>query len=332
MSASRISRVGVIDDIKVIGDVHLGKRFVTGVPLHRRGEREQMVMEQFKRELTTGLDGIDLVVQTGDIFDKFVVPNEVLDWTASTIIEAASANPSVTFVFYRGNHDAQRDLQKVSSFDLLADLCWATENIRFVIDRPFVFQGSVAFLPWHPVTSAAEMAKQLPTGLDLHCVFGHYDLKSYGDDSHNVIPIEQLKPYTKLIITGHDHRPRAYEQDAVEVICVGSMQPYAFGEEDPSEPNPVYYDLTLVALETIKIDLHNKCVRVWLQDGETLPTEFDCLQLVAKRGVSNDEEEVDVTMGDFDMEALFRKAFTAAEVDEETTADLFQRFQQARVA
>lgn len=52
-------RVDTIDlgeaKVKSLGDVHLGRRFTQGVPLHRRGEREALVLAQFAAELLRAL-------------------------------------------------------------------------------------------------------------------------------------------------------------------------------------------------------------------------------------------------------------------------------------
>ena len=51
--------------LQLIGDVHAGKKFEAGVPLHRRGDRERMQIEQFRAELAAVTGP---VVQAGDIF------------------------------------------------------------------------------------------------------------------------------------------------------------------------------------------------------------------------------------------------------------------------
>lgn len=336
----RLERIGVLDvngvKAKIIGDVHLGRRFITGVPLHRRGDREKMVMEQFERELRSVGDA-QLCVQVGDIFDKFVVSNEVLDFAARTIHLAADANPRCSFVFIRGNHDAQRDLEKVSSFDILHSLCIDLPNVFFINDKPGYLpigkDVEIGFCPWHPIRSAEDIAKELvdnyaPVTGGFDVVIGHWDLKAFGDDTHNLIPSNVLDRHTNLIVTGHDHRPR---QDG-NVICIGSMQPYAFGEEDPTAADAMYMDLTLLALQQIKIDLSQKCVRVWLNPGEALPSDIDCLQLTARRTTSTGEDDdLQVELGEFDMDALFRQAFEDEGVDEAVTAEIFGKFKEARV-
>ena len=38
--------------IELLGDAHLGKPFIHGVPLHRRGDREKMVWADFERSIS----------------------------------------------------------------------------------------------------------------------------------------------------------------------------------------------------------------------------------------------------------------------------------------
>ena len=64
--------------VRFIGDPHLGRVFKTGVPLHRRGEREEMVWATFEKALTENTQDIDAIVIMGDLFDKMHVPNAVV--------------------------------------------------------------------------------------------------------------------------------------------------------------------------------------------------------------------------------------------------------------
>ena len=36
---------------KLLGDCHLGKVFINNVPLHRRGDHEKIVWEEFRKQL-----------------------------------------------------------------------------------------------------------------------------------------------------------------------------------------------------------------------------------------------------------------------------------------
>ena len=71
---------------------------------------------------------------------------------------------------------------------------------------------------------------------------------------------------------------------------VGSLYPIAFGEEsDDSE----MITLTLNQYENMNNEeLKNKRVRILLKEGETLPVEHDCLQLIGKK--VNEEKDINL--------------------------------------
>jgi DNA repair exonuclease SbcCD nuclease subunit len=321
-------RSGYIDNIKIIGDAHLGRRFVNGVPLDRRGEREHSLKIQFYDELVQLKPGTDCVVQLGDIFDRYLVTNEVLDDTYRSIRTASRTNPSVDYYFMRGNHDAQRDMEKVSSFDILVELCIGLDNVHFVVDKPIVGRDRIGLIPWHPIKTAEEMAQELTAMAGLFpVVFGHWDLQSYGGDEHNVIPLATLSVETKLVITGHDHKPREFAAGDTRVLVWGSMQPLAHGEEPEDAVDPMYVTLTTEELAQ-RTDLHGKCVRILLQPGEVLPTDIDCLQLTAKRIGVEEEQNLDVDLDGFDMNVLFDQAFS--DVDPGITDEVRAKFKELR--
>ena len=62
--------------IQIIGDPHFGKTFKTGVPTSKIGIREEYQLNTFKELLNTS--DIDHFIIMGDLFDKFVVNNEIL--------------------------------------------------------------------------------------------------------------------------------------------------------------------------------------------------------------------------------------------------------------
>lgn len=279
-------------NVSIIGDVHLGKAFKTGVPLHRRGERERLVKEQFQRELLQA-EG-DVIVQMGDIFDRFRVELDDVLWAADVL--AAVAKPVIVLA---GNHDLSRNLERSSSFDLLARLCRG--NVLFVKDRPLVAHN-LLFVPWSPVVSAEEMLSGVAGRYA--AAFGHWDHVAVGDQS-NLVPIDRLSKLTSLVFSGHDHVMREYTVGHLHVAVTGSMQPYGF-DQDPRET--VYVTRTLAEVEGNPDAFTDKCLRVLLQDGEGLPTDIECLQLVAKRVGATDTDDIEVGFEDgLNVDALFNE-------------------------
>jgi len=318
------------DDVRVkfLGDVHLGRTFRNGVPLHRRGDREKMVWDQFIQEISSG--DFDVLIQVGDLFDKFRVDLNVAVQTAEAIkLVAENAQmraddeqgQAPQFFFIAGNHDLARDTDKISSFELASRLCDPVGNVRFVTQPMLLTYPNILLLPWSPINSAAEIAAEIDSKVD--CVVGHWDHTDIGGD-FNLIPLDKLKTLTKLVVSGHDHVAREYKSGKTKVIITGSMQPYSHAE-DPDGKRYITVDL-----ETCETDFPlytNKCVRVLLPEGENLPEGIDCLQITSKRLDKDDEADLEVSFEDgLDVNKLFIECF--AEVDPDITAEVKEKWDE----
>lgn len=280
--------------VKILGDVHAGKTFLSNVPLHRRGEREWQVWARLATELDP--EGGDFHISMGDVFDRPVVPYGVVYRVCRLYAVAALANPKTTFVILRGNHDASRDLEEISAFDLFSMILAGAPNI-LVVKKP-AQRGALVFLPWHPTKSAEEMAQ----GLRGKTAFGHWDV-DLRSDPFNLLPTRLLaEGGFERAFTGHVHLPTSFERDGVKVNVVGSMLPYAHGEDPTGE---TYVTLSLDEARAAE-DLHDKCVRIRLQPGETFDLQIDCLQLQIERMESSDKK-LEVSLGEFDLQKLFEE-------------------------
>lgn len=319
-------------NVHFIGDPHLGRKFETGVPLHRRGEREASVQAQFISELLTPCD---LNICVGDIFDKFVVAPEVVLFVVEAYREAMRQRPNTAFVVLRGNHDASRDTDKASSFDLLYELLDGFGMMTVVKDSIFIFDSQpvgakIGFLPWMPFETAAQMASKLVGQYD--CVVGHWDMSDYGGDGHNVIPLPQLQGKTKLVVSGHDHNGKDYEVDGMLIHYTGSMQPYSHGEDAAGQ---LYVSLTLDELRAAPAEeLQNKNVRVLLKPGETLDFEVDCLALTQKRVAADlkEDEGIEIQLDTFDMQAILRRNLVRHGVSETTSQRTMDMYMERKNA
>lgn len=282
-------------DYETMGDPHLGRRFKTGVPLHRMGEREELVWRDFRHGIETATSKFHICM--GDLFDKAIVPPEVVIRAAQIY---AAGNPSTTYIILRGNHDASKDATKKSSFDLFKLLVKPMNNILVVEET--VVSGKVGFIPYDPFLTASEQVLALPDDLDL--VFMHHDYQDWGGDY--VIPTQLLadKGITQ-VVNGHDHLARVEKRHGVTVTLTGSLQPFTHAEDDTGE---WYVTTSLACLP--EIDVRNKNVRILLSEGESLPAEMDCLSITAKR-VTEDEEGLEVDTSEFeslDLKDLLAKA------------------------
>ncbi|WP_353640765.1 metallophosphoesterase [Mesorhizobium sp. WSM2239] len=309
--------------VGILGDPHLGRAFVRGVSLEKRGLREKMVMDDFQARLA-GSGVYDVFVCMGDLFDKWAVPFGIIWKAAFTYLTTARDNPDTTYVVIAGNHDISRDLEKKGALDLFELIVSSQENIYVVrhndpVLRKDIDGNMVGFFPFHPSKPADELVT-----FDLDIAFGHWDT-IFGHD--NMVPTEKLAMMgCKTAYTGHVHLPDSFKRDGVEVIQVGSMQPYAHGEDN----GEMYFTLHLN--ELMGKDLRFRCVRVLLAPGEILDQDVDCLQLTVKREGTSDEETEEVSMGDFDLMALFAQAFNEAGVPDEVRQKITDRFEEARVA
>lgn len=267
-------------DLVLLGDPHLGRRFKTGVPLHRTGDREAMVWADFEASLRTPCQ---THICMGDIFDKSVVPISVVLRAADIYIEQARHRPGNKFIVIRGNHDVSRDVELRTSFDLFKRLVSVCDNIK-VVDQVEV-EDNVGFVPYCPFTPVADQIEQLPDGLD--CVFMHHDYVDFG--GAHVIPTKLLASKRIMkVVNGHDHIARVETRHGVEVTMTGSMQPYSHAE-DPEER--LYITTTLDRLG----DVRSMNVRLILRDGEVAPEDLDCLSLIIQREQSVDEvQQMDI--------------------------------------
>lgn len=278
--------------VHFIGDVHLGKKFEHGVPLHRRGDREKMQFDHFLRELN---EPCDLSIQAGDLFDRFFVPYTVVYNAAMAYRAAAQANPGTTYVVMRGNHDASRDADKVSAFQVFAGLVRPFGII--VADDEAVEIGAHVIIPWHPFKTAIEM---LPADLTDKVAVGHWDIVM-GDD--NQIPAAEMKARGAIhAFTGHDHNARDLEIEGLKVTVLGSMQPYSHAED----PNGDLY--VTIGLSEACGDFRTKCVRLILEGDEVLDFSIDCLQLQVGRNKAEAVDLGEVQFEAFDFNEMFNQA------------------------
>jgi len=176
----------MMDNIKTLPDPHMGKVFKTGVPLHRLGERERSQMTDLICSLEQGEEKYH--VCTGDLFDRFAVPNHILLSVYEAYSEAAVERPDREFFVLRGNHDGSRDVSKISSFELLELMLRPFKNITVISDEPVSFE-SMGFVPWHPFKDAEEMAKEfLALDQTVEVIFTHNDIEAFGNYTENLLP------------------------------------------------------------------------------------------------------------------------------------------------
>jgi DNA repair exonuclease SbcCD nuclease subunit len=316
--------------VNFIGDPHFGKKF-GDVPLHRRGEREAMQIEEFRKELNTESD---VCIMVGDLFDVFSVENEVLISVFTEIKKASIKNPDRQFIFMSGNHDESRDEELVSSFTLLEHLLAPFKNILcFRQIKEYKHPKGSRFLicPYSVYNTAEEEVNQYSDSTyDL--IVGHWDVDPIAG-KHNLAPIELMIDMTPIIVTGHTHTPKdqvVKDKDGQEsrLIVTGSMIPYSHGED----PNNILYVTKTIEQIAAEMQLDpdcykNKCLRVVLAPGEEAPVGIDCLQFSIKR-VDTSEAKLEVTMEQFSFKALWEESFTENEVPKEVSDFYWEKYRE----
>jgi DNA repair exonuclease SbcCD nuclease subunit len=297
-----------LDQLKVMGDPHLGKEFVNGVPLARRGERERMQREAFKRGLDP--EGAELHICVGDLFHRPVVSLETIMFAAKAYQQATSDSPETKFIVLAGNHDLSRDATRVSALQVFAEMIPAVQ----VATAPTFVENRLLLIPWSPSQTANEVVETVGAG-GASIAVGHWDLDGNGP---NLIPTKTLAALgIRRVLNGHVHLPRIETRDGIEIINIGSLQPLAHGEGDE-----LY---VTVSLEELKHgDYSDKCVRVRLAEGELLDFQVECLQLQ----IDAPRRELDLTVDydeTFDLKSLAERARQEAGVPDDIWAKVLER-------
>lgn len=322
-------------EVDVLGDVHLGKKFTTGVPLHRRGEREQMVFEEFVDRIMH--PRATPQVQVGDLFDAYSVDDAVVLATARAYKSAAAANPKVNYVVNRGNHDASRDTNKASSFDMFREMVRHVANIKVSLGPHLFLGGNPAYgvLAWEPFRTAEETALTLEKMWleskqpKLDFVFTHCDLESFGGSTFNVLPADVLRRITSKVYNGHVHTPETRMIQGLEVVNVGSMQPYSHAEDPDSRLyRTISFEEVTQAYPGVFHDLN---LRVLLEPGQVLP-EIDCLSIIPKTSVEAPGEvpDIAVELQDFNLQALMAQSLSDAQVGPTVAQKILTKYEESR--
>jgi DNA repair exonuclease SbcCD nuclease subunit len=217
--------------------------------------------------------------------------------------EIARANPQVDFFILAGNHDLSRDATHVSALQLFEKM---VPN-AYVLTKPTRIGDDLLAIRWSPWKTTAEVVGEINEGAVT--AFGHWDLDGNGP---NLIPTKALAQLgTKRVFNGHVHQPRCLERDGIEIINVGSIQPFGHGEGEE-----LYVTIDLDQLKSDPDQYRDKCVRIRLKEGELIDFEVDCLQLQVEAPPQNVDLSVDYDEA-FDMKALAERARAEAGVPQE---------------
>lgn len=285
-----------MNKICYIGDTHIGKRFKTGVPLDRLGEREELIYKLFEEQLNQEADAI---IHLGDLFDTPTISYDDLMRTFKLIRKAAKRHPLCQYVFLAGNHDISKDTEKTCAFKVLSYLLNIQSNVTFVYGEViYIYKLNMEVWPYMSYDRIRECLNGTrPTVADICC--GHFD---------EPFPADIFDRF-KEVHTGHIHIPKQVNNVTVH----GSIIPMNFGEDPHGN---LYRTVTLEQFEEIinnPLDdqWQDYCYRVILKEGEVLPEGVNCRQLISIKDdiieASNFNEEV-MFEESLDMEKLFHEA------------------------
>jgi DNA repair exonuclease SbcCD nuclease subunit len=192
------------------------------------------------------------------------------------------------FYILRGNHDASRNSQNRTSFDLFEAIVSSEENIVCLTEPLLVHDDRIGLCPYSVFGTAEEFLQEILSVGTPELVVGHWDI-AFGAD--NLIPTQLMQEADiTYAVTGHDHLRRREKRHGVEIEVYGSMQPYSHSEDATGE-----WYVTVTLEEALNGDFKNKNVRVLLKDGEILPTDIECLSIVGKRITTDEKIEVDTS-------------------------------------
>lgn len=311
----------------------------------QRGRLEGLQLEALRNSLNIP-PGTDYHICMGDIFDGFRVGLDAIFEVGTAYLDAAPNHPDTRFVIIRGNHDASRDTQEVSAFEVLKLMLESVENV-WLADSPRVFDDRgedreplFTVYPFDPFVSAEDQVKDHPPLGST--VFGHWDLIAFGENTHQLCPFQMFQDAgVKRIVTGHDHNAQHFwwdkgkrndEGHGVEVICTGSMLPYGF-DQDASES--LYVTRTrsevIEALEQDPDAFKDRCLRVVLEPGdEPLDDVPGVVMLKHKKAGAPDEgdEPIEVNLGDFDFRKLMFEELEKEGVPEPRRERVWTKFEE----
>lgn len=309
-------------DFRLIGDPHITRKFEFGVPLARRGEREELLFDDFRKKLQEGPEPILIVV--GDLFEKPIVSLQDLHETIQILLCAAAMRPDRMFFIMAGNHDISPQSQNYGAFHILYTMNGITPNLHFVM-KPKVYEG-IAMFPWEWDRDALRQLDDI-RGQKIDTAVGHWDLVAY-DENHteHLCPAKELVQMgAKAIYSGHWHIAGDYKVDGLTVHCTGSMQPMTHAEDPDSK---LYVTMTVEEYEEADPEtLKDKYVRVTAAPGVEVDALDDCLGFKVLRTAeeTGEEDRYDVDIGEFKVDNIIDKNLRKHEVPAEVSTFIKER-------
>lgn len=287
-------------DFRLIGDPHATKKFQVGVPIARKGEREEMLMQDLENRLQS--NGENAIVMVGDLFEHPLCSISDAYRIISMILNAAKKFPNTKYIMNAGNHDVSPQLSSINTFDILK-LFHQTEPNLYILTKPMVIDD-MAIFPWEWDRKPLEQLEDV-RGQSFKHAIGHWDLVDYSgkNDGYMCPASELIAMGAEGIYSGHWHLPGIYYVDDIPVFCTGSMQPMSHSQDPEGK---LYITLTLDEyLESDQEDFKDKYVRVVLTEGQEVDKPEDCLGFKVQKAKNPDDIYMqEIVVDDFDLKKV----------------------------
>lgn len=291
----------ITNKILCIGDPHLGRRFITGVPSHRLYEREETQYAELERLLNPSDPLIDHIVIMGDLFDRFVVSPTVVLRAIELLKAASEANSHIEYFVIPGNHDMTKDTTKKSSYQLFYEVfCFdkaipeVNRNVSFntsmlhyiypdYVGNPdlwvgLYFEAYNAFKLAEYEMEISDHYARSPKKIS----FGHWD--SVDIIGAGYTPSAELLKASDLVVSGHEH---TYKESFypthpdTPVLFTGSLQPYSHAE-DPDKEKYMTVKAEDLSNYDLSKDFKYKCLRIECTPSFAPTEAIECLSLSFK--------------------------------------------------
>lgn len=173
----------------------------------------------------------DLIIN-GDLLDKKHIPHQDLWEAVNLLVSWGRANPNAQLYLPKGNHDADRNLENYSSFDLLGKIVSGMLPGRVqVITEPTALPEHNTFVVPHlqnqDLFDAALKAVPACTYLFIHA---NYDNKFAVESDHslNLSPEQARAVAATYIVGGHEHQRRI--ELGGKVVMLGNQMPSSIAD------------------------------------------------------------------------------------------------------
>lgn len=205
-------------------DLHIDSKMESNFTREQAKERKQEILQTYERMVEYAVNNeVDVVILAGDLFDK----SDVGKRARNRVLEPIITNPSIDFLYLRGNHD---------NVDILAGLEEKPENLKL-----FNREEWTKYEYGDVVIAGIEIDKEnngtiynrlILDKSKINIVTLHGQESKYGSDKTEIVNISELKNhYIDYLALGHIHQHKRERLDDRGVWCYsGCLEGRGFDE------------------------------------------------------------------------------------------------------